>query len=658
MTYPTPDLDDRVNRILASTNLEQKLGQLFMVGFPGREPDAGIQEWLTRCHLGSVALFAHNLGTPAEVLALTNRLQQTAADAGAPVPLFLAADQEGGIVTRLSDHHGFTAFPGNMALGAIDDPQLAYQVARVMADEMRAVGINFNLAPVLDVNNNPRNPVIGVRSYGEDPVLVARLGVAQIRGFQQPLVAGKTGAFGPAGEDGAEPACKPSAEEGTPPRRKAALGPKPAPRYVGVVATAKHFPGHGDTAVDSHQARPVIPHARPRLDAVELLPFRAAIAADVAAIMTAHVSVPALEPDPHLPATLSSRVITGLLRQELGFEGLVVTDSLGMRGVSAEWSFAEAAIRALEAGCDLLCASSHTYFGTSVYDAVLAAVRSGRLAEERIEASVRRVLRTKLLFGLSQFGDGQLPEPNEAGDRHSFGLSELVGRERVGLPGRGEHPRVSKPFEMVGSAAHREMASRVAHRALTLVRGPAALPLAGMAAEMSGQPGPVQGSDVWVVEFAARAQTGVEDRPQPRSSEPVGSLAQLLEGWSVHSVVLPLDPTAQLIDALLARVALSGGTAGLHDRPPATRVSLAVVATQDAVRNPGQAEVVRRLAQAGVDVRVVCLRNPYELAVLPNATTFLVAFSPQSSSLEAVAACLQGKLAPTGRLPVTIPQSG
>jgi len=649
-------VEETVDTLLNCMTLEEKLGQLFMVGFSGTEPDAGIREWIERCHLGNVVLFAGNLVDPPQVLRLTSELQGLAraaqeGQAGEPtrvaqdawaarqaqadrlaaraqghdffIPLFVAADQEGGIVVRLT--RGATVFPGNMALGAARDPELARRAAAVMGSEMRAVGIQFNLAPVLDVNNNPRNPVIGVRSYGEDPELVAELGAAQIEGYQQ---------F--------------------------------------VVATAKHFPGHGDTAVDSHMARPVVGHGRERLFQVELLPFRRAIAAGVEAIMTAHMSVPAIEPDPRLPATLSRRVITGLLREELGYDGIIITDSLGMRGVSAEYDMVEASLLALEAGCDLLCASSHTYYGTFVYDAVFAAVRAGRISEERIEESARRVLRAKVRLGL--LGD--------------VGIVQGKARDQAEAEGYGEIQSqvVNVTLAEVGSAAHRAVAQEVARRAITLVQGSAELP--------------TDIETVVVVEFAAQAQTGVEDLRLERGAERAaergagrvdapgavaggsgakgqvqrqrqeqgqggdgGPLARALREalgqrqshWSsgvgvrVLGLVLPLSPDPGLRQRLLTQFDAPG---------QATPGKVAVVvATLDAMRNGGQADLIRELADIGVPVRVISLRNPYELSSLGAAdkiASFLAAYSPQPVSLAASAEALAGLLTPTGRLPITI----
>jgi beta-N-acetylhexosaminidase len=271
------------------------VGQMFMVDFTGLEPIANVERLIAEEGVGGVILFDKNISAPRQVASLTNALQESARGAGRP-PLLIGVDQEGGPVARL--RMGATHFPSAMAFGAARSEALAASAAGITARELRALGLHMNMAPVLDVNNNPANPVIGVRSYGEDPALVARLGTAAIRAMQA----------------------------------------------SGVLATAKHFPGHGDTSQDSHVTLPVVPHAQARLDAVELLPFRAAIRIGVAAVMTAHVVFKALDPD--RPATLSPAVL-GFLRSDLGFAGLIVTDSMGMRAITDRFPPGEAAVQVL-----------------------------------------------------------------------------------------------------------------------------------------------------------------------------------------------------------------------------------------------------------------------------------------------------------------------
>lgn len=374
-------------------SLAHRAGELFMIGFYGSEPDPGFEELLREQGVAGVILFARNLERPEQVRRLTGRLQSQYPD----LPLLISIDQEGGVVSRTtSGGFGETAthWPGAMALGACASEELTEQVSRQMGLEIRALGINMNLAPVLDVNNNPANPVIGVRSYGEDPNHVARMGAAAIRGFQA----------------------------------------------AGLLATAKHFPGHGDTAVDSHLALAAVPHDRERLDQVELVPFRAAAAAGVDAIMTAHVVFPAVEPDPNTPATLSAPVLTGLLRQELGYDGLIITDCMEMKAISDNVGVAEAAIRTILAGTDLVLISHTRERQVEAIQAVREAIASGRIPAERVEQALRRV---------------------------------RAARERLAAMGPG--PDLS----VLGSAEHIHLATAAAERSVTAVGAVAAsLPVA------------------------------------------------------------------------------------------------------------------------------------------------------------------------------------
>jgi beta-N-acetylhexosaminidase len=289
--------------------------------------------------LGGVALFARNVESPAQVARLTAQLRAERPD------VIVAIDEEAGDVTRFESVLG-SSRPGNLALGAIDDPELTEAVARDLGTDLAAGGITLDYAPDTDVNSNPDNPIIGVRAFGAEPGLVARQSVAWIRGLQA----------------------------------------------AGVAACAKHFPGHGDTAVDSHHAVPVIDRDRDALEACELIPFRAAIEAGVRAVMTGHLLVPAFDPD--LPATLSKRILTDLLRVELGYQGLIVTDGIEMQGVSRRYGLTGATVQALAAGADAICVGGeHADEETAIAlrDAIVAAVRSGELPEERLRDAAARV---------------------------------------------------------------------------------------------------------------------------------------------------------------------------------------------------------------------------------------------------------------------------
>ncbi len=347
-TSPDPE------NILAAMSLEQKIGQLLIIGFDGPAADPALLEMVREYHVGGVILFARNVQSPQQVAELTNTLQQTALAAGNP-GLFIAIDQEGGRVARLTEDVGFTEFPSAMSIGATGDPENARRMAAAMAAEMRAVGLNVDFAPDLDVNNNPANPVIGTRSFSSDSQKVAEFGAAFIDGLQ-------TG---------------------------------------GMLAFGKHFPGHGDTGVDSHVDMPIVPHDRARLEAVEFVPFKAAMRADVAGIMSAHVTFPAIDPTPGMPATLSKPVLTDLLRNEMGFNGLVVTDSLEMGALAANGHpVPVAAVEAFEAGADLLLFNRDHAEHKAAFAALLDKAKAGEISIERLDASVRRILAAKARFGI------------------------------------------------------------------------------------------------------------------------------------------------------------------------------------------------------------------------------------------------------------------
>ena len=375
--------DTEINTMIAEMTTEEKVGQLIMVGFEGTQANEAIEIHIRDRFVGGVVLFSRNIQSPKQTAELTNELQRLAQSTTHGIPLFIGIDQEGGWVIRLKE--GATVLPGNMALGATDSTELAERAGEITAVELAAVGVNLNFAPVMDVNNNPRNPVIGRRSFGESSERVSQLGVAYIRGLQ----------------------------------------------HNGMLATAKHFPGHGDTTVDSHFDLPTVSHDRERIHALELQPFRAAIDADVAAIMTAHIIYPAFDPD--RPATLSPTILTNLLREELGFDGLLITDDMEMKAIDDRYRSGEASVMAIEAGADIVMVLWTPTKQDEVFDALLSAVKSGRISQARLNQSVERILKSK----------------RAAFDRR------FVDPDAVGT--------------IVGSAAHQGLAQTIASQAITVV---------------------------------------------------------------------------------------------------------------------------------------------------------------------------------------------
>jgi len=323
--------------------LREAIGQLFMLGFEGQEPSDALETLVRDLAPGGMILFGRNLGSPEEIAALTHALQATSS-----VRLFIAIDQEGGKVARLQAP--FTRWPSAEAIGAAGSTELTTAIAASIARELMAVGINMNMAPVLDVLTNPANPVMAGRTYGSDPVVVARHGIAFFRGLAE----------------------------------------------QGVIAVGKHFPGHGDTTVDSHLALPLVPHDLDRLTAVELAPFAAAISAGVPALMTAHLLVPALDPDQ--PATLSRSILSELLREGMGFDGLIISDDLLMQGITDSTAPGEAAVRFLEAGGDLVLICNDESAQRGALRAVVEAVESGRLPEAKVWASCDRIVKAKAQY--------------------------------------------------------------------------------------------------------------------------------------------------------------------------------------------------------------------------------------------------------------------
>ena len=388
-----------VQATLKRMSLDEKVGQLLVSSFQSTFMSTDSEEFerlakaVHEYHVGGFHVFGGSelapsvllnpaygtvtLGQPLEAASTLNRLQ-----AIAPVPLLNTADFEAGAGFRIM---GATAFPRAMAFGAARDEKLAFEAGRVTAEEARALGVHVNFAPVVDVNNNPRNPVINTRSFGEDPALVAQLATAYIRGLQS----------------------------------------------AGVLATLKHFPGHGDTDVDSHLGLPIIKHPRERLDSVELPPFRAGIAAGAEAVMTGHIEMPAFDPAPDTPTTLSQPIVTGILRKELAFRGLIYTDSMSMQGVTNTHAPGEAAVRAIAAGNDVVL---HSPDDGAAFAALREAVKSGRIAEAQVTASVERILKAKAGAGLHRTKAVNLEAVSTiVGTRSNQAIADQVSQRSITL---------------------------------------------------------------------------------------------------------------------------------------------------------------------------------------------------------------------------------
>ncbi|MFF0094417.1 glycoside hydrolase family 3 protein [Streptomyces canus] len=358
--------DKKLRSLISRMTLEEKVGQLFVTrvyGHSATAPDQadidanlkeiGVRtaaEMIARYRVGGIIYFtwAHNTRDPHQIADLSNGIQQASLRQPRGLPVLVSTDQEHGIVCRVGEPA--TLFPGAMAIGAGGSRKDARALGRIAGQELRAIGIRQNYSPVADVNVNPANPVIGVRSFGSEAGAVSGLVAAEVAGYQG----------------------------------------------AGVAATAKHFPGHGDTAVDSHYGFPVITHSRELWEKLDAVPFRAAIRAGIDSIMTAHIQFPALDNSGD-PATLSHPILTGILRGELGYDGVVVTDSLGMEGVRTKYGDDRVPVLALKAGVDQLLNPPSL---DVAWNAVLTAVRDGELTEARLDESILRILRLKARLGL------------------------------------------------------------------------------------------------------------------------------------------------------------------------------------------------------------------------------------------------------------------
>jgi len=532
-----------VEATLEKMTLEEKIGQLIIGGadsdFTNLRSNKfqGIRNNITRYHVGGYHAFGGELLSAA---LLIQRMQELA-----PIPLLITADLEGGtgLIFR-----GGTRFPKAMALGATFDPENARRVGRMTALEAKSIGVHINFYPVVDVNNNPLNPIINTRSFGENPQHVSEMAVAYIEGFQE----------------------------------------------NGLIATAKHFPGHGDTSSDSHLQLPVITVSRERLDRVELLPFQKAIEAGVGAVMTAHLVVPALEPRPGVPASLSERISRDLLKGELGFDGLVITDALNMGGLRHHYGQEEAAVQAISAGADLIL------FPPSVEKAFLGlrdALRQGRISRERLDQSVRRILEVKAMLGL-----------------HRSPRSYLAAID-----------------QQVGSPEQLESSQRIMDRAITLVRdehdvlpfspGPNAKILLLVVLDQH-RPRETRG-DTFVTEFLQRHRRTQHLEVLPDvSGEKLDSIRKLAEDADY------------LVVGTYIRTAANQGDFGL---------------------SPGEMQLLETISQGRNPAAFVLFGSPYLLPLVSQLPTYIVAYDDYPGAELAAVKAILGEISFRGKLPVSLP---
>ncbi|MDL4812716.1 glycoside hydrolase family 3 protein [Actinomadura opuntiae] len=553
--------DPALMRLLRSMSLQDKAAQLFVLQVYGKSADTtdpadvaanrklyGVDnaaQVVARYHPGGFIYYANNVDDPRQLAGFSNGIQRAAMAQPLRVPETIATDQEGGIVARVQPPA--TQSPGSMALAAGRRTGDARALARITGQELRAIGVNQDYAPDADVNVNPANPVIGVRSFGSDPALVSSMVTAQIRGY----------------------------------------------RAGGVTATAKHFPGHGDTTTDSHTGVPRIGHTRAQWEKLDLPPFRAAIAAGAEAIMTAHIIVPALDPSED-PATLSRPILTGILRDQLHYKGLIVTDALDMQGVRTKYGDERIPVLALKAGADVLLKPPADASGNGVFArqlaAVVNAVDTGEISRERLDASVYRVLALKQKRGLF----------------------------------RDPYADTSRIGGTVGTRAHLAAAQRAADRTTTLVKDDAGL----LPLKAGPRKALVAG---WGAATTAGIAAGIGEHGAATTVRSTG-----------------LSPTqAQIDDALAA--------AKDQDLVVAVTNRAWDVSTEPGHQGPGQMNLVKALVATGKPVVVIAVRDPYDIAYFPEAATYLATYSYTTEALRSAVKTLFGENPPHGKLPVAIP---
>jgi len=538
-----------IEQTLASMTLDEKIGQLIIPATVGMflsqdsETFQQMRRDITEFHVGGYHMLGEVsiLHEPAGVALLINHLQELAR-----VPLWITADFEGGVGLR---YIGATRLPRAMAMGATRNPEMAYQAARITAEEARALGVQVNFYPVADVNNNARNPIINIRSFGGDPNQVGLMARAYIRGSQE----------------------------------------------HGVMATAKHFPGHGDTSTDSHLELPVVDVDRARLNSIELPPFRAAIEEGVGGVMSAHIALPQIETE-RLPATLSPKMLSGILRGEMKFNGVIFTDALNMRGVAAHYPEGEAAVRAIKAGADVLL------YPPSVEQAFVAlkhAVEAGEIKESRLDESVRRILSAKEKLGI---------------DRNRF-------------------VDIGNLDKALGTIEHQRTAQQIIESAITLVRDTRKVFPLKLASEQKVLfISMVDNSDGWrdgvpgsafyaglVKRHPSSTHVYVTDKTSPAEFELIKKLAALSDAVIVNAFI---------------RVASFKGSIDMSE---------------------GEINLLKHLSAIKRPFAFVLFGSPYLLSFVPELPTYVLAYEYYPAAEEASLKAVLGEIEFKGKLPIELP---
>jgi beta-N-acetylhexosaminidase len=530
-----------VKQTLSRFSLEEKIGQMLCLGFYGNfinRNSANWQKylsWVKTLKIGGLAVYSGDVHETATMLNALQELSDT--------PLLIAANLERGLGNQLD---GASEFPPIMSIGATGSEELSYRMGKITALEARAVGIHMAYFPVVDVNINPNNPIINTRSFGENPGDVGRLAVAFIKGCQE----------------------------------------------NGLIATAKHFPGHGDTENDTHNVLAVVQGDLKRLQTVELLPFQMAVDAGVQAVMTAHISIPVLDPTPDLPATLSSPILTGLLRQKMGFNGIIVSDSMGMGGITTLYSQEQAAVQAVHAGVDIVLLSPEPEM---VVQALRRAVISGQITEARIEESVIRILRAKAMLGL-----------------HTDRSVDVDMLDRK-----------------LAAPAHLQLAEKIYEQSMTLVKN-------------DGDWLPLSRQDLKVGVYSLSSDAGgyFEGRPfvreiKKRIPNAVEFYAEASTGKEfLDEAEKTVEDLDMVLVALFSSLRSGKGSIGL---------------------NQAHVDFINHLVQGEAPVAVVSFGSPYYLSHFPDVDVYLCAYRPSPLAQATAARAVFGEIEVSGKLPVSIP---
>lgn len=532
--------EDKVKAIMEKMTLREKIAQMIIShseGTDGSENSSDflrVRDLILKEKIGGVIFFK---GTAKVQADMTNRWQEIS-----QIPLLISADYERGTGMRLTDG---SIFPNNMALGATGNEKYSYEMGKIIAEECRLLGVHQNYAPVMDVNNNPNNPIINVRSYGDNPEIVSKMGTAFIKGLQE----------------------------------------------GGVIATAKHFPGHGDTDIDSHNDLPVLPFDMDRMNNLELKPFQSSIDAGVKSVMIAHLSFPELEKNPKVPSSLSKSIVNDLLIEKMGFKGLIVTDALNMSGITKNFSTEEIAVMCVEAGIDLILMPVGE---VKAIDAIENAVKSGKINEERIDISCEKILKAKNELGLFE--------------------KKVINIELIDAG--------------INSEKAKKLAKEIADASMTLVKN-------------NNDIIPLKGNKDYLI---ISINNTTDKNPSTQFLDGLGSKMQAMNSgykmleiesgkFEIEKYINEAKDFGTVIIPVFSRVVHKSGTVGIPDM---------------------QVELIKRLLDVGKKVAVISFGNPYLLKGFSDIDAYIAAYSDSPASVEASIKALTGEIEINGKLPVTI----